>query len=151
MRAVKGEVVILAPIHEVFAYASDWREWSHWFEGVSQMRPLTANTQGDGAQFQYRATYFGVPVTVETEIHDFEHNRGWRGVTLRGPKSQTVWSFEAVPNGTMFTFELQYELPRGLGFLDAIVMRPGWRRSLERTALNLKQRLESGITAVGAR
>lgn len=147
MRSVKGEVLILAPVHEVFAYASEWREWPRWFEGVGRIHPLTANTQGNGAQFRYRAFYFGLPVTVETEIHDFEEDRGWRGVTLRGPRSQTAWGFEAVPNGTMFSFELQYELPPGLGFLDGIIMRPAWQRALERTALNLKQRVESGITA----
>jgi len=59
----------------VFAFASEWRTWPDWFEGVSDFRPTTEVLRGNGARYAYRARLMpGIWASVETEIHDFEED-----------------------------------------------------------------------------
>jgi hypothetical protein len=81
-------------------YAADYQKWPSWFEGVSDFEATTSVTQGNGARYAYRARMMGVSATLETEVHDFQQNRGWRGVATRGMPHRTQWAFAPVAHGT---------------------------------------------------
>jgi len=144
MTWVVSSVEIAAPVQDVFAYASDWQRWEEWWVGVSGFRPTTGVTRGNGTRYAYKAWLAGVGVEVETEIHDFVENVGWRGVVTRGAPHATRWVFEPAGAGTRFTYVLEYRLPVPLlgPLLDALLVRPGWQRRLDRSLANLKARFE---------
>ena len=145
MTRVEDTVIVEAPVHTVFAYASDWRKWSEWFEGVSDFRPTTEVTRGTGARYAYRASLMGLPATVETEIRDFIEDQGWTGIATRGLPHRTYWHFEAEGESTRFTYALEYELPVPLvgALVDALFLKAQWRRIIERSLCNLRGHFSS--------
>jgi len=146
MTRIEASVEINAPVEEVFAFASDWRRWGEWWEGVSDFRPTTETTRGNGTRYAYRAWVAGLTVNLETEIQDFVENAGWRGIATKGMPHRTQWVFEAKGDVTRLTYILEYRLPLPVlgALLDSLLMRPGWRRRLENSLRNLKLRFEGG-------
>jgi Polyketide cyclase / dehydrase and lipid transport len=140
MTKVEASVEIPAPLAEVFAYASEWSKWEEWWAGVSDFRPTTKTTRGNGTRYAYKAWIAGITLNLETEIHDFVENGGWRGVVTKGPPHRTQWIFEAKGDNTQLTYILEYELPVPVlgALLDPLLMRPGWRRRLEKSLQNLR-------------
>jgi uncharacterized membrane protein len=141
MTRIEASVDIAAPVQEVFAFASDWRYWEDWWEGVSSFKPTTERTRGTGTRYAYKAWVAGLTVNLETEIHDFVENVGWRGVVTKGMPHRTQWVFETKGAATRLTYILEYSLPVPL--LDSLLMKPGWRRRLERSLHNLKLHFEA--------
>ena len=144
MTRIEGTVEIDAPVEEVFEYAADWRRWTEWFEGVSGFEPTTEITEGNGARYAYRAKMFGIPAKVETEIHDYEENVGWRGVGTRGIPHTTHWIFKGGGEASSFTYAMDYEVPVPLigGLLDALFLKREWRRIIDSSLENLKTHFE---------
>ncbi|HVP07516.1 MAG TPA: SRPBCC family protein [Candidatus Acidoferrum sp.] len=144
MTRVEATVNVPAPLADVFAFASDWRQWEEWWEGVSDFRPTTERTRGNGTRYAYKAWIAGVTLNLETEISDFSENAGWVGKVVKGPPHKTQWVFEDHGNQTRLTYILEYTIPVPvLGpLLDSWLMKPGWQRRLEHSLLNLKARFE---------
>jgi hypothetical protein len=144
MRRIEANIDIDAPVSDVFTFASDWRRWEDWWEGVRKFRPTTKVTRGNGTRYAYKARLAGVPVSVETEIHEFRENLGWKGISTKGPPHRTQWVFEARGEKTRFTYILEYDLPWPLlgPILDSLLMRPGWQRILGHSLRNLKIHFE---------
>lgn len=144
MTRVEASVDINAPVAEVFAFGSDWRHWEDWWHGVSEFRPTTEVTRGNGTRYAYKAWIAGVTMNLETEVHDFVENVGWKGVVTKGPPHRTQWVFEGKGDTTRLTYILEYSLPVPLlgPLLDSLLMRPGWQRMLERSLKNLKNHFE---------
>ncbi len=150
MSTVSAQVLIHASPHEVFGVASDWQQWSEWFAGTSDFRAVTSQMRGTGSRYAYRARVFGIPVPVETEICDFVEDGGWRGVSRGGPRSETRWQFTPEAGGTRFVFSMDYELPLTPGFIDRWFVRPAWQRLAQRSADNLKLRVERRLAQAAA-
>ena len=142
MSRIEGSVIVNAPIEEVFELASDWKRWHEWFEGVSDFTAQGSITRGNGARYAYRARMMGIPAKVETEIHDFVENQGWRGIGTKGLPHQTRWIFEAQGQATKFTYILDYELPLPLlgPLLDRLLIKREWRRIVDESLKNLQER-----------
>jgi hypothetical protein len=147
MTRIEASVDIPAPVAEVFAFASDWQRWGEWWEGVSAFRPTTETTRGNGTRYAYKSWIAGLTLNLETEIHDFVENVGWRGRATKGPPHTTQWVFEAKGEATRLTYILEYRLPVPVlgGLLDSLLMRPGWRRRLEKSLQNLKLYFEKQL------
>ena len=144
MKKVLASIDIDVPVADVFAYASDWRRWEEWWEGVAEFRPTTEVTRGNGTRYAYKAWIAGMTRNLETEIHEFEENVGWKGVAINGPPHRTQWVFEDKGGTTRLTYILEYDLPWPVvgTILDALLMRPGWQRKLEHSLRNLKDHFE---------
>lgn len=149
MRRIEARVEIQRPVAEVFAFASDWRRWEEWWEGVSQFRPTTEVTRGNGTRYAYKAWIAGMTFNLETEIREFTENAGWIGMATKGPPHRTQWVFEARRDKTYLTYILEYDLPWPFvgPILDALLMRPAWQRMLEHSLGNLKAHFEGPKTA----
>ncbi len=146
MGTVSSEVLIHAPLPEVFAVASDWRHWAEWFAGTSQFQAITEQTRGTGTRYAYRARLLGIAWPVATEIADFVENSGWIGVSCRGPEHRTSWRFTAEGDDTRFVFSMDYRIPLLPAVLDRLLVRPVWQRLARESTRNLKRRLEAGRT-----
>jgi uncharacterized membrane protein len=135
MRRIEHSTIIEAPVHDVFAYASNWRSWPDWFFGFSDCSPVTEVERGNGAIYDYEMKVLGFPFRVQTEIQNFEENKGWSGKGIKGVPHKTTWVFEALENRTRFTYVAEYSLP--IPILGPIVCSlffdPEWRRILEKS------------------
>ena len=147
MSRVELSVLVPASLPEVFAYASDWRRWSEWFEGVSSFRPITEVARGNGARYAYTARLMGFQADVVTEIADFVENVGWTGIARKGMPHTTYWHFERCGDQTRFTYALEYRVPVSVlgGLIDSIILKPQWRRVIQASLGNLKRRFETSL------
>lgn len=141
MTRIEDSVVIDAPVEAVFGYASDWRRWPEWFEGVSDVRSTSETIRGTGARYSYRVRVLGLPASVETELQDFVEGQGWTGVGTRGLPHRTQWRFEAQGQSTRFTYGLEYRLPPPLlgAMLDALFAKREWRGIIRRSLSSLQE------------
>ncbi|UCG83813.1 MAG: SRPBCC family protein [Dehalococcoidia bacterium] len=147
MTYIEQSIEINAPVEKVLQYAADWENWPKFFEGVYDFRPTTETTRGTGARYAYKAGMLGMKAAVETEIHDFVENKGWKGVATKGMKHQTCWIFEEVNGKTKFTYGLGYWLPVPIlgGILDKKFMKPAWERIIDNSLQNLKKQLNESV------
>jgi len=144
MTRIEASVVIPAPLSEVFPYASDWRVWPEWFEGVFDFRPTTDVARGNGARYAYKARLLGLVAKVETEVTEFVEGRGWKGIARKGMPHATYWLFEPTDGHTRFTYALEYELPLPIvgRLLDSLLLKRQWRRIIATSLDNLRRHFE---------
>jgi len=99
---------------------------------------LTEVERGNGAVYGYKMKVLGFPFRVQTEIENFEENKGWSGKGIKGVPHKTTWVFEALENRTKFTYVAEYSLP--IPILGPIVcslfLDSEWRRILEKSLDN---------------
>ena len=145
MTEIKRSIIIEAPVDKVFEYASDYKKWLEFFEGVSDFKPITTITRGSGSKYIYKAKVLGMNVTVGTEVQQFKENEGWRGKSFKGLAHQTQWIFKKSNGNTEFTFIQHYKLPFYLGgkLIDKMFAEPAWVKIIENSLQNLKRILEA--------
>ena len=156
MTRIEGIAIVPAPLPEVFRYASDWRRWADWFEGVSNFKPTTHVLRGNGARYAYTARLMGFSTEVETEITGFVEGRGWMGVARRGMPHTTYWLFEPVGVQTRFTYVLDYRLGMPImGHLMDNRLKSEWHRIVKTSLTRLCQRFQAretrGVTRQSSR
>ena len=145
MTEIKRSINIISPVEKVFKYASDYKKWPEFFEGVSDFKPITAITRGSGSKYIYKAKALGMKVTVGTEIQQFKEHEGWIGKSFKGLEHQTQWIFEKSNGNTEFTFIQRYKLPFYLGgkLFDKTFAEPAWIKIIENSLHNLKRIMET--------
>lgn len=144
MTEIKRSIKIRAPIEKVFQYASNYQNWPEFYEGVSDFKPITETTHGNGTKFIYKAKLFGLKARVGTEITEFKENEGWIGKSFKGLEHQTQWIFKKSNGNTEFTHGLSYKLPWYMGgdFIDKKFLQPAWIKIVENSLQNLKRLME---------
>ncbi len=144
MTEIKNSAIIKAPVEKVFQYASDYKKWSEFFEGVSEVKPITETTHDDGAKFIYKVKVLGMSFTVGTEFQHFKENKGWKGKSFKGIEHRTQWIFNNSDGDTEFTFIQNYKCPWYLGgkFIDERFLKPEWINIIENSVQNLKRIME---------
>ena len=143
MVRVEHSVVIEATVDQVFNYAADYQKWPEWYEGVSDVKPTTVVSRGNGARYAYKVRVLSVSVTVETEIHDFVQNQGWTGLSTKGIPHRTTWIFEPIGSNTRFTHAVEGHIPIPLlgSIFDSLFLRPQWVKIVQSSLNNLTQRV----------
>jgi hypothetical protein len=81
MPTLEKSIVIEAPIHEVFKYASDWRYWPDWYYGFADVSPKTEVERGNGAIYAYRMWVLGIPCILPMNLT--MPNKAFRATPLR--------------------------------------------------------------------
>ena len=147
MTKVQTSVLIGAPVETVYAFASDWRNYTSYFDYVKEVRPITEKTIGEGAQLELKVKFRGLPLKAEWRGVDDTPNAGWSfDAKLMGRWAKKRWLLEPVDGSTRVMFSLEYEppSPQFLGrLLDALLIRPEWERLYKRAFETLKQLMET--------
>jgi uncharacterized membrane protein len=145
MTEIKRSISIKAPLNKIFEYTSDYRNWSEFFEGVSDVKPITEITRGNGTKFIYKVKVMGMSVTVGTELYEFKENEGWRGKSFKGMEHSTQWIIKKSNGDTEFTYILNYDFPWYFGgkLIDKMFARPEWYRIIENSLQNVKRIMEA--------
>jgi hypothetical protein len=133
MTEIKQSIKIDAPVNKVFGYASNYLKWSEFFEGLSDVKPITEITGDNGARFIYKVKMMGLKVTVGTEFQQFIKNEGWIGKSFKGLEAQTQWIFKESKRSTEFTYIQKYKLPLLFGgkFIDKKFIQPQWIKIID--------------------
>jgi uncharacterized membrane protein len=144
MTEIYRSINIEAPVNKVFEYASNYQKWPEFFEGVSEVKPVTKISHGNGAKFIYKAKVLGLKVVVGTELQQFKENEGWIGKSFKGLEHRTQWIFEKSNGDTKFTFIQNYKFPLYFGgkFIDKMLAQPQWIKIIENSLQNLKRIME---------
>ena len=142
---VESSIEINKPVREVFSYASDWKNWEKWRVGASNIKPITESDRGNNTRFVYQAHVAGMKFNLETEIHYFKENSGWRGIVRKGIPHKMQWTFENKVNITKVTYTIEFGTPWFIigPFLDFFILKPNWHHMIEKTLSNLKNHLEN--------
>jgi len=144
MTKIEASIEINKPVRDVFAYASDWKDWAEWREGVADLKPTSEIEKGNNARFAYKALVAGLKFNLETEIHYYKENSGWQGIVNKGFPHKMQWLFENKVSKTNVTYIIEYSPPWFLigPLLNFFVLKPNWQRMLEKTLNNLKIYME---------
>ena len=145
MNEIKRSIEIDAPVRKVFEYTSNYLNWHEFFEGVSNVKPITETIHSDGAKFIYKVKVLGMKVIVGTEFQQFRENEGWTGKSFKGIEHQTQWIFKKSNSHTEFTFIQRYKFPWYFGgrFIDKMFAESEWIRIIENSLQNVKRIMES--------
>ena len=108
MPTLERSIIIEAPIHEVFEYAADWHYWPDWYDGFTDVSPITEIERGNGAVYSYKMWILGLPFKAQTEVHNFVENKGWSGRRVRGVPHKTTYVLEDLKPHTRFTTTVYY-------------------------------------------
>lgn len=114
---LSSQTLVRAPIEEVFEFFSRAENLERITPSALGFRILTPLpiAMRPGALIDYRLKLNGVPFRWRTEITHWEPPHRFVDVQLRGPYRKWIHEhrFESVPEGTMMTDNLEYELPFG--------------------------------------
>jgi len=144
MTEIKKSILINAPINKVFDFASNYLKWQEFFDGISDIRPITDITDDNGARFLYKVQLMGMKVSVGTEFQQFKRNEGWIGQSFKGLDAQTQWIFNESGGKTELTYIQRYKLPFYMGgnLIDKKFITPQWIKIIEESLNNLKRLTE---------
>lgn len=118
MYHLRREVLIPAPIDEVFDFFSDPANLAKITPKSVGFRDLTpdAKPMRPGLTIIHEIRWAGVPLRWHTRIEEYDPPHGFVDTQVKGPYKS--WrhrhSFEAVPGGTLMRDHVQYELPFGI-------------------------------------
>jgi ligand-binding SRPBCC domain-containing protein len=128
------EQFIPSPLETVFAFFSDATNLERLTPPWLRFNMVTPTPieMAPGALIDYKLSIRGVRVSWRTEIVDWQPNRRFVDVQLRGPYKSWVHThvFEAQEGGTSIRDEIEYQMP--FGILGSIVNRFVVARDLER-------------------
>lgn len=138
-------VVIAAPVEKVFAFAADFENDPRWRDEVQRMRYTSGRPVGVGTRAVETARVLGQTLETTTVTTDYEPNRRVAAKSVSGPVPIVASrDFEAVPNGTRFTYTLEGDTSGVLLFrLIQPVLTRWYQRRIEGYLRTLKRILES--------
>jgi hypothetical protein len=144
MTEIRKSIRINAPVNKVFDFASNYLNWQKFFVGISDIRPITDITDGNGARFLYKVKLMGIKVAVGTEFQQFKRDEGWIGQSFKGLDALTQWIFKAIEGGTEFTYIQRYQIPFYMGgdLIDKKFVTPQWNKIIEKSLNNMKRLTE---------
>jgi ligand-binding SRPBCC domain-containing protein len=122
------------PLDEVFAFFSDAGNLEAITPAFLNFHILTPRpiAMRPGTLIDYQIRLLGIPLKWRTQIETWEPPHGFSDVQLRGPYK--LWhhthEFVAVPEGTLMTDLVQYQMP--LGPLGRLVHALWTERTLAR-------------------
>src|SRR5215207_7256189 len=138
---VSVERVIARPRAEVAAYAMDWRHDREWIGALTDVRLVTDEPFGVGAQVQRTARFLGRDLVYVNEVTDSEPGRLLAMRSVKAPFPMTVrYEFEDAAGGTLMRIHAGGE---GSGFYKlagpalAVAVKRGVGQDLERLEARL--------------
>lgn len=145
MTKIERTINIEAPVEKVFDYVSNYQNWEAFYEGISDVTPITENTLSSGSKFIYKTKVMGMQFAVGTEFCDFVKNEGWTGKSFKGVPHRTQWVFKSAGGYTEFTHSVDYKLPLYYGgaIFDHLFMKSAWVKIIDSSLQQLKKIMEA--------
>jgi uncharacterized membrane protein len=152
MAKVEKSVLIGAPLDKVYGFAKGWRNLQRYMVYIHEVKPVTDKTIGPGARLKLRVKFLGRMMDAEWEGTEYIESVGWTfNATLMGRTAIKRWRLAKPDGSTQVSFTLEWKTsPPVIGhILDALVLKPQWRKLYEQSFEKLKNLMEAGTTATG--
>ncbi len=142
---VQHEVVISAPVEQVFDFAANYENDPQWRSEVRQMRYTSGHSVGVGTQAVESSRVLRIQLETTTVVTEYEENHRVTSRSTSGPVPVVVSrDFEIVQGGTRFTYTLEGDVSGVLIFrLTRPVLVRWYQKQLEGYLRTLKNILES--------
>ncbi|MGZ3439508.1 MAG: SRPBCC family protein [Polyangia bacterium] len=141
---MRKSIVINAPVSEVFAYLTHPQNLPEIWPSLVEVSNVQANPRG-GYNYDWIYKMAGMRFHGHSEVIEFQPNRLSVVKNEKGIRSTFHWSFQGQDDTTLFTSEVDYDVP---GSLFAKLAAPFIHKVNEREAdifmANLKARMEEG-------
>jgi len=150
MTRIEKDVVIEAPLEEVYAFAMDWRNFQRYFDYIHEVKTTTEKTIGEGARLTLRIKFLGLMMASEWEGTEHIENVGLTfNTTIMERTAIKRWRFAPADGSTRVTFTLEYKpWPPLIGqIIDVLRIKPQWEKIYDRSFQNLKQVIEAETAA----
>jgi uncharacterized membrane protein len=140
---VRREHRCRAPLAQTFAYVDDHRHVPEWMFGVEQFDPVGDLEHGLGSVFDV-VVHVGLPIRSRIETVAWEQDRLIEFASVKGFKTESVWTFEALDESTtLIVSEVTYHLPFGpAGRVMGKVMEPAVGKVVDRSSEALVRKVE---------
>lgn len=141
MASYEGNIVINAPVSEVFAYVNAPATLADWMTALVEVRNVIGS--GEGLQWDWTYKMAGVHVRGQSVIVDYIHDERatHQGIGMLAASWTNI--VEPYDGGTKLTMKLEYTIPVPvLGKLAEHLTIQRNARELETSLLNLKETLE---------
>ena len=113
---VENSVDIDRPIAEVFAFVDDFRNTTRYIVGMTQYKPTTERTSGDGARFAMVKKTTGLPdIKSEVEIHGWEAGKKIAFRSISGFENSGSYVFTTRSGKTNVKLVNEYDLTSLIG------------------------------------
>jgi uncharacterized membrane protein len=134
---------IAAPVASVFAYVDEHTNTTKYMKDLTTWAPVGAKTHGKGAKFSVAMKAGPMTLSSVVNITTWTENRAIGWTSVEGFKQTGKWTFEAGDEGTVATFDMDYELPGGLaGRMLSRAAEPIVRGNIEQSVRNLRAQVE---------
>jgi len=140
---VTTEIVIARPLEAVAAFAADPDNVPAWYENIQSVEWKSPPGVAVGARIAFVARFLGKRMAYTYEIAEYIPGQRLVMRTSEGPfPMETVYTWEAVPDGTRMTLRNHGE-PAGFSRLVAPFMQAAVRRANRKDLEALRRRLEA--------
>ena len=148
MPQIRKSIAINAPVSEVFAFAAAPENLPVIWPSLIEVSNVKENPEG-GHAFDWIYKLAGIKLRGHSETIEFEPDRLIVVQNETGIKSTFRYSFQGQDDTTVFTQEVEYEIPDSLlaRFAAPFIHKLN-EREAEIVMDNLKARLEEGEAAV---
>lgn len=142
MAKITRDILINAPVDEVFAYHSDPTNQPEYWPSMMEVRDVEELPQG-GKKFRWVYKMAGIRLEGSTETTEFVKNKRLATRSKGGIESSFIYEYKPEGEGTRVSLEVQYTVPVPvLGKLaEAFVLKAN-EREADTVLGNLKDRLE---------
>ena len=136
------------PAQRVWSYCKDPTHTPQWFPAILSVRPVTAQSEGVGAEFEFTARNAGRTVSYRMRVTEWEEGRSLRQDIVPGSgrglwsslldTMSVVWEYRPNDGGTRLSVTQEMKLKGPIDLLtqpwQLVFDRQIYRRALRRLA-----------------
>ncbi len=144
MAHIKKDILIDAPLQQVFDMIYDFESIPKWMVGMEEVRNISPGERGEGSSFEWTYDMVGVKFDGASHVVSLEPLRKVVIQSTGGIDSTWTWTYAAEGIGTRVTCELDYTVPgAGLGKIaDKLVVERTNAKNLEQSLAQIKALVE---------
>jgi uncharacterized membrane protein len=134
---------IAAPVEDVFNYVDEHTNTTRYMKDLTKWKPVGPNSHGKGAKFAVAMKAGPMTLSSIVDITTWMQNSAIGWTSIEGFKQKGKWTFTPRGDGTVATFDMEYELPGGIaGRMVSRVAEPIVRGNIEQSVRNLRTQVE---------
>jgi Polyketide cyclase / dehydrase and lipid transport len=150
MRKIEGKIEIFQPVDDVFDFVADETNEPRYNEDMARCEKVTSGPIGVGTRFEAEMkSTGGTPMTVEVTGYQRPHRLESRAQIEGVMDVRGGVKFEAIPGGTLISWNWDVEPHGCMRLLGPFITRMGGRNE-ERIWRSLKTLLETPKDAVAS-
>jgi uncharacterized membrane protein len=140
MAHIKKDILIHAPVQQVFDMVYDFESIPQWMVGMEKVYNISPGERGEGSAFEWVYNMAGVKFNGASRIVSLDPPRKAVITSTGGIDSTWTWTYAAEGEGTRLTCEMEYTVPgAGLGKIaDKLVVERTNTKNLEKSLANIK-------------